>query len=202
MDYFDGNTVTALWNYAQHFAMSDNFYGSTFGLSTPGHINLISGNTHGAWCLDVKGNLLTDCNQAGTLPGVVKNTLLNDIDPKYDICSSLPGTSGGHPVYQIEMRARNIGNLLNEKDVSWGWFSDGFKLPIKENCDSRIGHHDSRGGNPKDYYSNVEPFQYYNTTGNPHHLPPASIQLIGKKDKANHQYDLSDFWAAVPSVFI
>jgi phospholipase C len=23
MDYYDGNTVTALWNYAQHFAMSD-----------------------------------------------------------------------------------------------------------------------------------------------------------------------------------
>jgi phospholipase C len=51
MDYFDGNTVTALWNYAQHFAMSDNFHGSMFGLSTPGHINLISGNTHGAECL-------------------------------------------------------------------------------------------------------------------------------------------------------
>ncbi|MGC2669666.1 MAG: alkaline phosphatase family protein, partial [Candidatus Nitrosopolaris sp.] len=27
MGYFDGNTVTALWNYAQHFAISDNFYG-------------------------------------------------------------------------------------------------------------------------------------------------------------------------------
>ena len=26
MGFFDGNTVTALWNYAQHFAMSDNFY--------------------------------------------------------------------------------------------------------------------------------------------------------------------------------
>src|SRR5262249_1173202 len=24
MGYFDGNTVTALWNYAQHFAMNDN----------------------------------------------------------------------------------------------------------------------------------------------------------------------------------
>ena len=58
MDYFDGNTVTALWNYAQHFAMSDNFYGSTFGLSTPGHINLISGNTHGAWCLDHNGTFI------------------------------------------------------------------------------------------------------------------------------------------------
>jgi phospholipase C len=26
MDYYDGNTVTALWNYAQHFAMSDSFF--------------------------------------------------------------------------------------------------------------------------------------------------------------------------------
>src|SRR5580700_3143778 len=25
MGYYDGNTVTALWNYAQNFAMSDNF---------------------------------------------------------------------------------------------------------------------------------------------------------------------------------
>ncbi|HJT59548.1 MAG TPA: alkaline phosphatase family protein, partial [Ktedonobacteraceae bacterium] len=33
MDYFDGNTVTALWNYAQNFAMSDNSFGTTFGPS-------------------------------------------------------------------------------------------------------------------------------------------------------------------------
>ena len=26
MDYYDGNTVTGLWNYAQHYAMSDNYY--------------------------------------------------------------------------------------------------------------------------------------------------------------------------------
>ena len=24
MAYYDGNSVTAMWNYAQHFAMSDN----------------------------------------------------------------------------------------------------------------------------------------------------------------------------------
>src|SRR5271155_5214863 len=30
MGYYDGNTVTALWNYAQNFAMSDNFFASTF----------------------------------------------------------------------------------------------------------------------------------------------------------------------------
>ena len=26
MGYYDGNTVTALWNYAQHYSMSDNFF--------------------------------------------------------------------------------------------------------------------------------------------------------------------------------
>ena len=47
MNYYDGNTVTALWNYAQHFAMSDNSYGTTFGPSRPGAINLASGDTGG-----------------------------------------------------------------------------------------------------------------------------------------------------------
>ncbi len=36
MGYYDGNTVTGLWNYAQQYAMSDNSYSTTFGPSTPG----------------------------------------------------------------------------------------------------------------------------------------------------------------------
>ena len=47
MDYYDGNTITALWNYAQHYAMSDNSFGTTFGPSAPGAINLVSGDTGG-----------------------------------------------------------------------------------------------------------------------------------------------------------
>ena len=47
MGYYDGNTVTALWNYAQRFAMNDNSYDTNFGPSTPGAINLISGQTNG-----------------------------------------------------------------------------------------------------------------------------------------------------------
>src|ERR1700716_3523303 len=50
MDYYDGNTVTALWNYAQRFAMSDNSFSTGYGPSTPGALNLISGNTFGAVC--------------------------------------------------------------------------------------------------------------------------------------------------------
>ena len=52
MDYYDGNTVTGLWNYAQHYAMSDNSFGTTFGPSTPGALNLISGQTHGVHAVD------------------------------------------------------------------------------------------------------------------------------------------------------
>src|SRR5215475_14366254 len=42
MNYYDGNTVTAMWNYAQHYAMSDNSFSTTFGPSSPGAINLVS----------------------------------------------------------------------------------------------------------------------------------------------------------------
>src|SRR5579871_409946 len=48
MNYYDGNTVTGMWNYAQHFAMSDNSYSDTFGPSTPGAFNVTLGNTFGA----------------------------------------------------------------------------------------------------------------------------------------------------------
>src|SRR6516164_11792897 len=47
MNYYDGNTVTGLWNYAQHFAMSDNSFNTTFGPSSPGALNLVSGDTGG-----------------------------------------------------------------------------------------------------------------------------------------------------------
>ena len=47
MGYYDGNTVTGLWNYAQNFALSDNSYGTTFGPSSVGVMNLVSGQTNG-----------------------------------------------------------------------------------------------------------------------------------------------------------
>ena len=33
MGHYDGNTVTALWNYAQHYALNDRSFGTTFGPS-------------------------------------------------------------------------------------------------------------------------------------------------------------------------
>lgn len=50
MDYYDSNTVTGQWNYAQHFAMSDNSFGTTYGPSTPGALNVTAGNTFPTLC--------------------------------------------------------------------------------------------------------------------------------------------------------
>src|SRR5262245_8100171 len=69
MGYYDGNTVTALWNYAQHFAMSDNSYETTFGPSTPGAVNLVSGQTHGLRVVRDVGTLNTQ-----VVEGTMKET--------------------------------------------------------------------------------------------------------------------------------
>jgi phospholipase C len=47
MNYYDGNTVQALWNYAQRYSMSDNSFSTNYGPTVPGHANLVSGTTHG-----------------------------------------------------------------------------------------------------------------------------------------------------------
>src|SRR3984957_12660323 len=56
MGYYDGNTVTAYWNYAQNFAMSDNSWSTMFGPSAPGAINLVSGTTAGATMVPLRPN--------------------------------------------------------------------------------------------------------------------------------------------------
>lgn len=173
MGYFDGNTVTALWHYAQFFAMSDNFHTTNIGGSTAGAINLISGQTHGA----IPASLTYKSN-----PVVIQGTLVNDIDPTFDQCSLTTQT--------VEMIGTNIGNLLNSKGVTWGWFQGGFA-----NCQS--AHTGPGGALITDYVPHHNPFQYYQSTSNINHLPPTSPKMIGKTDQANHLYDLSDFWAAI-----
>jgi phospholipase C len=208
MDYYDGNTVTALWNYAQHFAMSDNSYSTTFGPSTPGALNVTTGNTYGATCGSDAGAVYppqSACSAADKMatptPGQAQaqgtGTVFGDDDPAYDICSS--GTT-------IGMGGENIGDLLDRAGITWGWFQGGFAdknyVPGQPSTDQTPcnGSHTNIGGNNvTDYSPHHEPFQYFLSTANPQHLPPTSIQMIGHQDRANHQYDLKDFWAAADS---
>jgi phospholipase C len=189
MGYFDGNTVTALWNYAEHYAMSDNSFGTTFGPSAVGAINLISGQTNG---------VVEHLNGSGDfVPGGTGSlTMIGDPDPVGDVCSD----SGGS---QARMGGRNIGDLLNRAKISWGWFSGGFDLQAvnpdgSTGCNRRSSS--PLAGTSVDYLAHHEPFQYYVSTANPKHARPSSVVAIGNSgDGANHQYDLADFFAAVKS---
>ena len=177
MDYYDGNTVTALWNYAQHFAMSDNSFGTTYGPSTPGALNLVSGQTHGA-------------TASAAAKAVANGTDIGDLDPALDDCSK--GTL-------LTMSGKNVGDLLNGKGITWGWFEGGFKPTGTSAGGAAVcGAQTANIGGKliTDYIPHHEPFQYYQSTANPHHVPPSSTAMIGQTDPANHQYDLSDFWAA------
>jgi phospholipase C len=177
MDYYDGNTVTGLWNLAQHFSMSDNSYGTNFGPSTVGALNLVSGQTHGA-------NVVT----AG---GVENSTVIGDPDPSTTLDDCASGT--------VIMQGKNIGDLLNAHKVSWGWFEGGFRPTSTTNGKAACGSKHANVANAQigDYVPHHEPFEYYASTANPHHLPPSSTSMIGATDQANHQYDLTDFDAAL-----
>jgi len=179
MGYYDGNTVTGLWNYAQHFAMSDNSFNTTFGPSTPGALNLVAGQTHGAIPAS-----LTDVTENGTDFG--------DADPTYDDCSK------GSTI-AMASTDKNVGDMLNAKGITWGWFQGGFAPTSTSGGKAVCGssHTNVGGAIVADYSAHHEPFNYYQSTSNPHHLPPSSIDMIGKQDQANHQYDLSAFYTAL-----
>jgi phospholipase C len=188
MGYFDGNTVTALWNYAQHFAMSDNSYGTTFGPSTPGLLNLVAGNTYPATPSASTNKVVP--NPVG--PG----TLVGDLDPTGDVCSSGITAVLGGP---------NIGDLLTNKGVTWGAFMGGFDLTIT-NPNSTTGCARSSPASASnntpttnDYIPHHAFFQYYASTRNTAHTRPSSPAVIGTQNDggANHQYDLHDFFDAM-----
>ncbi len=264
MDYYDGNVVTGLWNYAQHFAMSDNSYGTTFGPSAPGAINLASGDTGGVDTAHESGgpgavtiSTPTSPDNDITPDGKGGYSLTSDAQPYWDDCSTRDA---------VAMSGQNIGDLLNQRGISWGWFEGGFRptttfaaaaaapeighagqstadfIPDEFknaftgkvtppgasnqglcNADHAVGVAFGASltnvptsdpyGSKDDYIPHHEPFQYYASTANPHHLSVpnvngvdtlAGLSEIGTDTQSyvhrvpqfntpNHQYDTSDF---------
>jgi phospholipase C len=260
MDYYDGNTVTGLWNYAQHFAMSDNSFGTTFGPSSPGAINLTSGNTGTVDPSLAINGALTGAgtpNSDLTPNGHGGYSLTSDAQPYYDDCSTRDAVALSGP---------NIGDELNAAGVSWGWFEGGMRpstsyskalagigasgqptstfIPDEfksyfANTANRPPHSSNQalcstvhpvgvalGGTGQwkykdDYIPHHEPFDYYASTANPHHLTIptdssgndtlAGLQQIGHDTQSytngvpqfntpNHQYDISDFDQLVSAI--
>jgi phospholipase C len=204
MGYFDGNTVTAMWNYAQHFAMNDNSFGTNFGPSTVGVVNLVSGQTNG-----IAQNFPTTNTGAEVADGNGGFTLISDRDPFGDVCSSKTST--------VQMATRTVGDILSSDGVSWGSFMGGFNLSLtnpngstgctRSTVNPQIFNFAIANGATtaaataaatiNDYVPHHSFFQYYASTANPNHTRPASIAEIGHNGPANHNYDIQDFFAAV-----
>jgi phospholipase C len=266
MDYYDGNTVTAFWNYAQHYAMSDNSFSPTFGPSSPGAVNLVSGDTGGVGLQSTKPpassavSVATASAPNADITADVKGgfSLTSDAQPYFDDCSTRDAVS---------LSGRNVGDLLNAAGLSWGWFQGGFRptesfsdalaatshtgqststfvpdefanagfqanVPNSTNqglCDAvhpvgvALGETAAshQFGFKDDYIPHHEPFQYYASTANPHHLTIptdtagndtlAGLETIGTDtqtyagstpqfDTPNHQYDISDFDQLVAAI--
>jgi phospholipase C len=259
MDYYDGNTVTGLWNYAQHFAMSDNSYGTTYGPSAPGAVNLASGDTGNVDTAHMVNSpsVSTPTSPDGDLTpnGHGGFSLTSDAQPFWDDCSTRDA---------VGLTGLNIGDLLNRAGVSWGWFEGGFRpttsfqqalattgangqptstftadqfanagfqnsVPHSSNqglCDAVHPVGPALGGTGQfgfkdDYIPHHEPFQFYPSTANPHHLSVpangsgqdtlAGLAEIGHDTQSfkngtpefntpNHQYDTSDFDQLVAAI--
>lgn len=205
MGYFDGNTVTALWYYAQHFALADNSFATMAGQSTRGALNLTAGDTYGVLCGPPEAIFgdVPECGGPASSTGTPAptngrlGTFVDDTDPYWDVCSE------GSPA---AMTGRNIGDLLTAAGVTWGWFQGGFARARDGSCarSHPLAAFDrATGVDPatdplrfQDYVPHHNPFQYFASTANPLHLPPTSVAMVGKTDRANHLYDLHWFFRA------
>jgi phospholipase C len=203
MGYFDGNTVQAIWNYAQHFAMNDNSYGTMFGPSAVGALNLIAGTTATATLFPTRPNGKPASASGNIANGLTSGPAIGDPRPAGDECvltsPALQNTN------MISVAGTNVGDLLNAKGITWGWFQGGFAPTGYDSMGRAIcaAHHVGLAGDDLvtttgDYIPHHEPFQYYTSTQNLHHVQPKDPSLIGtSSDGANHQYDLTAFWTAL-----
>ena len=212
MGYYDGNTVTALWNYAQHYAMNDNSYSTQFGPSSPGAINLVSGQTngfaHATNVQDGSGNLLHTTHEAfGDASQLVEQhhpdrrrrsgawtcapTRRSTRSPWRAATSATCSTSATSPgagsraastCRPSTRTAAPAARALHAADAA------GFPV-FRRPTTSRITSRSSTTRRPR----------------NPTHARPNSVAAIGHSnipnthtpDPANHQYDTDDFFAAL-----
>ena len=191
MGYYDGNTVTAMWNYAQSFSMSDTSFDAQFGPSTPGALNVVSGQTNGIGIIthQTSSTWFIADGQGGFSD-------INDADPAFDTCSI---AANGN---EFQMSgSKNIGDLLNAANITWGAFMGGFNLSLT-NPNGTTGCARSTVSavtavNEADYIQHHAWLQYFASTINSNHTRPTSLATIGTNDPANHEYDLLDFYNAV-----
>ena len=207
MGYFDGNTVTAIWNYAQHYAMNDNSYSTMFGPSTVGALNLVAGKTTTATMSPFDADGTTPGNPNGDIAGgQTTGAAIGDPRPAFrrvqrDDAATRRAALDAHFHYLGQERRRSAEREGHHLGLVPGRIPSHF-LPFQSNgwhsaAGLRRGKHRAGGAVPGLHSPprTVPILQVHRESG-PHQ--PSNASLIGtSKDGTNHQYDLIDFWTAL-----
>jgi phospholipase C len=146
MSYYDASDLPE-GKLARQYTLADNFFQAAFGGSFLNHFWLICACTP-TWPdaplsmvvkLDANGMLTHDREESVTLDGFVVNTAysINQPHPPKDPCKLVPGQT-----------MPTIGDRLSEKNISWTWYSGGWR--------------DAVAGKPaKDFQYHHQPFAYF-----------------------------------------
>ncbi len=141
MSYFDYNDIPAYWQYAQHYALADNYFQPVSGPSTPGALYLVAAQS---------GN--------GNQPASNTNPnsqITGDPSPKN-------GPFGGDSstnTLKYNLTYKNIGDELSDTHQSWTWYAGGWDAakadPTSADAKKYSPHH-----NPFQYFQNYEDGKY------------------------------------------
>ena len=208
MDYYDGNTVTAMWNYAQHYALERQLLQHHLralhaGRAQPG----------------LRPDPRRDLHRPASAPSTRKQTASptrtpsSRRTPRASARSSTTRTRRSTTARTTTTPARTrwprcraaTSATCSTSRRSPGAGSraasgqhrlDGKQGDYAKCCGAT--HTNVGGAAAVDYSPHHSPFQYYKSTSNPHHLPPKNtVAEIGHNGQANHNYDLTDFDAAL-----
>jgi phospholipase C len=155
MSYFDYNDIPAYWQYAQHYALADNYFQPVSGPSTPGAFYLIAA-------------------QSGNGSAAAKNS-----DPNSQITGDPApknGPFGGdnYPGLVYNLTYKNIGDELSDSKQSWAWYSGGWDAAKAATNATKAADKDtlstvspealkySPHHNPFQYFQNYEDGKYDN----------------------------------------
>ena len=104
--------------------MSDTNLQTTFGPETLWVLNAVSGQTGGGYAVSLTTSaVVPDPAVVGSLNSAGPASVLGDFDRAFDSCE---GSSQTSTAAVGVMMGTNVGNLLSESNVSWGWFQGGF----------------------------------------------------------------------------